>query len=124
MNRKLCVATAAIILLAASGGLEAAPQEPTPPIAGGYTEVSTSERDVLSAANFAVRRERRRRGGRLSLISVERAETQVVAGVNYKLCLKVRKRGRTQDVVAVVYRDLRRTYSLTSWEVRGCGVRD
>ena len=122
MKRTLCVAMAASILLAVGGGHEAFPQEPPP--AGAYTEASTADREVVSAANFAVSRLRRKRGGRVSLVSIERAETQVVAGVNYRLCLRVRRRGRAQEVVAVVYRDLRQRYSLTSWKVERCGRGD
>ena len=120
MNGKLCVAMVASILLATGAGFKAFPQEPAAPIAGGYTETSAADPDVVAAANFAVGRQRRRRGGRVSLVSIERAETQVVAGVNYRLCLRIRRRGRTQEVVTVVYRDLRRRYSLTSWETRRC----
>lgn len=121
MNRKLCAAVAASILLAAAGSFKAFPQETPAPIAGGYVEASTSDREVVSAANFAVGRKRRKQGGRLTLVSIERAETQVVAGVNYRLCLRVRRRGRTQEVATVVYRDLRRRYSLTSWGRGRCG---
>lgn len=124
MNRRLCAVVAASILLAAAGSFKAFPQETPAPIAGGYTEASTSEREVVSAANFAVRSQRRKQGGRLTLVSIERAETQVVAGVNYRLCLRVRRRGRPQEVVAVVYRDLQRRYSLTSWGAERCGGGD
>lgn len=123
MGRKLYAVMATLILLIASGGFETFPQEPTPRVVGGYTEASVTDREVVSAANFAVGRERGR-GGRVSLVSVERAETQLVAGVNYRLCLRVRRRGRIQRVVAVVYQDLQRRYSLTNWEVRSCRAGD
>lgn len=121
MNRKLCAAIAASLLLATGAGFKAFPQEPRPPIPGGYIEASTTDPEVVSAANFAVGRQRRKRGARASLVSIERAETQVVAGVNYRLCLRVRSGGRTQEVVTVVYRNLRQRYSLTSWRARRCG---
>lgn len=93
-------------------------------VAGGYREASTTDPGVLAAARFAVRDEGRRRGARLTLVSVERAETQVVAGTNYRLRLRVsvpgrgpRAADRVQSVEAVVYENLRRRHSLTSWEV-------
>ena len=86
-------------------------------LAGGYQEASTRDRRVLAAARFAVREEGRRRGARLALVAVERAETQVVAGTNYKLWLSVRRpNGRLRSVNAEVYENLRRGFSLTSWE--------
>jgi len=85
------------------------------PIVGNYREASASDPAVLAAARFAVRAEGRRRGARLTLVSVERAETQVVAGTNYRLRLKVRAAGRVESAQAVVYENLRRVYSLTSW---------
>ena len=87
------------------------------PIAGGYREASTNDAQVLAAARFAVREGGRRRGARFALVAVERAETQVVAGTNYRLRLSVRRpNGRVQGVDAVVYENLRRRFSLTSWE--------
>lgn len=87
------------------------------PIAGGYSAASTSDPGVLTAARFAVRAEGRRRGARVTLLSVERAETQVVAGTNYRLRLRANVAGRVRSVDAVVYENLRGRHSLTSWEV-------
>jgi Aspartic acid proteinase inhibitor/Sporulation and spore germination len=91
----------------------------TPPLAGGYGDARVSERGVLEAARFAVREEGRREGRRVSLVAVRRAETQVVAGLNYRLRLSVRAGGRTRDATAVVYRNLKGVYSLTSWDAGG-----
>lgn len=87
-----------------------------PPIVGGYAETSNTDREVVAAARYAIRAESRKQGVRLSLISIERAEVQVVAGLNYRLRLKVKVNGRTEVATAVVYKNLRRKYSLTSWE--------
>lgn len=111
-----------LLLLSAlvlSGGVAAARPAQEPPIAGGYRERSVTERGVASAARFAVREEARREGTPISLLSVRRAETQVVAGLNYRLLLSVRVRGEVRDVSAVVYQDLKQSYSLTSWEPSG-----
>jgi len=90
-----------------------------PPMVGNYREASKTDREVVSAARFAIKSEKRKQGGRLSLVSIERAEQQVVAGLNYRLCLKVKMKGKTEDVTAVVYKNLKQKYALTSWDV-GC----
>jgi hypothetical protein len=95
-------------------------QAQEPPIAGGYREASRAEPDVVSAAKFAIKQEKRKKGARLSLISIERAETQVVAGINYKLCLRVKIKDKIRNVTTVVYRNLQQRYSLASWEEDGC----
>ena len=91
-------------------------------IAGGYREASKTDLEVLSAARFAIKQERRKLGRHLSLISIERAEVQVVAGLNYRLCLKVKINGKTREATAVVYKNLKQKYSLSSWDAGGCKV--
>jgi len=91
-------------------------------IAGGYGEVSKTDPEVLSVASFAIKQERRKLGRHLSLISIERAEVQVVAGLNYRLCLKVKIKGKTREATAVVYKTLKQKYSLSSWDSGGCKV--
>lgn len=91
------------------------------PIVGGYAETAADDPDAVAAGRFAIAREGRKEHARISLISIERAEVQVVAGLNYKLWLKVKSHGKTQDVLAVVYKNLKGQYSLTGWDV-GNGV--
>ncbi|MDT4895279.1 MAG: hypothetical protein QOH25_356 [Acidobacteriota bacterium] len=89
------------------------------PIAGGYAETSRTDPEVVSAARFAVRAAGRKAGARVTLLSIEHSEVQVVAGLNYMLRLKVKVNGQSQDVTAVVYRNLKDKYSLSSWEAAG-----
>ena len=89
------------------------------PIAGGYAEISRSDPAVVSAARFAIREEGRKAGARITLLSIEHSEVQVVAGLNYMLRLKVKVNGQRQDVTAVVYKNLKQKYSLSSWEANG-----
>jgi hypothetical protein len=94
-----------------------------PPMVGGYQAANKSDPNVVSAAKFAVNKERVKHGGRVSLISIERAETQVVAGINYRLCLRVKQNGKTQNVATVVYQNLQQRYSLSSWQkVASCQI--
>ena len=76
-----------------------------PPIGGGWSAVETDDEGVQAAAAFAA--------GELGseLGSVESAERQVVAGMNYRLKLSLSD-GRTFNVV--VFRALNGTYQLTS----------
>jgi hypothetical protein len=94
---------------------------------GGYKEVAKDDAEVVAAAEFAVKAQGEKQEMTYNLVSVEHAEQQVVAGINYRLCLKVghRKEGDDEDttetVRVVVYRNLQRAYSLTSWAVESCG---
>ena len=86
-------------------------------IAGGYSETSSAEPEVIAAARFAVRARARRTGSGVTLLSIERAEVQVVAGLNYRLNLRVKVNHQAENVTTVVYKNLRQKYSLSSWKV-------
>lgn len=88
-----------------------------PPVVGGYKKASVSDADVASAAAFAVEAAQPKKGAKYSLLAVENAEKQVVAGMNYKLCLNVKEGDKTENFTAVVFRDLKQKFSLTSWEM-------
>jgi Aspartic acid proteinase inhibitor len=94
--------------------------------AGGYKEVANDDAEVGAAAEFAVKAEGEKQQTTYKLVSVVHAEQQVVAGINYRLCLKVshQKEGEeetTESVRVVVYRNLQKQYSLTSWAQENCG---
>jgi hypothetical protein len=97
------------------------------PILGGYKEVSTDDAEVQEAAEFAVKAQGEKQETTIKLVSVEHAESQVVAGRNFKLCLKVEVEDKenntdaTQEVQVVVYRNLQKVHSLTSWQEAECG---
>ncbi len=78
-------------------------------IPGGFSKSSASDEEVLSAAKFAVSKH----DAKLTLQSIEEAEAQVVAGMNYKLKLTTSD-GRKAAVV--VWRKLDGGHELTSWE--------
>jgi hypothetical protein len=97
-----------------------------PPIVGGYKAVATNAPDVVSAAEFAVGAQGRKVKSTIKLVSVEGAERQTVAGLNYRLCLKVEIEDEVNNVVVsenvkvVVFRSLKKAYSLTSWVEEDC----
>jgi hypothetical protein len=94
---------------------------------GGYREIDKADEGAATAAEFAVKAQSEKKEMTYKLVSVEHAETQTVAGINYRLCLKVGYHKQDDDVDAtefvrvVVYRSLQNQYSLTSWTEENCG---
>jgi hypothetical protein len=101
---------------------------------GGFAVVSTTEREVKSAAAFAVKAKqaalRKEAVGlddpkakpqpipRLALVRIVAAEHQVVAGMNYRLQLRVTLDGEEKTADALVWWQAWRKpepYQLTSW---------
>jgi len=91
-------------------------------VLGGYKPAKTDDARVVAAAEFAVsdRAEKNAEQEGLTLDLVDKAETQVVAGTNYRLCLTVKLEDETQQIEAVVYQNLKQAYSLTSWTIKDC----
>ena len=87
---------------------------------GGYSSAETSDAGVKSAAQFAVGEQSTKTGRSLELIRIVRAERQVVAGLNYRICLEVTEAGARQQVLAIVYRNPAQQLSLTSWQPGAC----
>jgi hypothetical protein len=101
---------------------------------GGFAVVSTTEREVKSAAAFAVKAQqtalRKESVGlddpkakpqpipRLALVRIVAAEHQVVAGMNYRLQLRVTLDGEEKTADALVWWQAWRkpeSYILTTW---------
>jgi len=92
------------------------------PRPGGYTVAPVDSKDVRKAVRFAVeaRMKSATNSTSLRLAKVESAETQVVAGTNYRLVLSVREgKDKTERrAEAVVWWQPWRSpdpYQLTSW---------
>lgn len=93
--------------------------------AGGYVPARVNDANVVAAANFAARERARKTGTTVRLLEINSAKQQVVAGMNYEMCLEVGvKSGQSQEsvyfVTAVVYQDLKKSFSLTSWSKSNC----
>ncbi|HEY0349977.1 MAG TPA: cystatin domain-containing protein [Pyrinomonadaceae bacterium] len=94
---------------------------------GGYREIDKADEGAAAAAEFAVKAESEKKEMTYKLVSIEHAEAQTVAGINYRLCLKVGYHKAdddaetTESVRVVVYRNLQNQYSLTSWTEENCG---
>ncbi len=87
-------------------------------LVGGFGPVATTDEQALAAAKFAVTAH----DAKLVFHSLEKAESQVVAGLNYRLTLKVTERGAARRADAVVWRKLDGKSELTSWKWLSEGV--
>jgi hypothetical protein len=98
------------------------------PLAGGYAKAATTDAEVVAAVKFAVKAQAKKQRAKISLVSINQAEQQVVAGRNYRLCLKVEttekgKKTKTSKIVqAIVFQNLKQKLSLTSWTETDCGA--
>lgn len=105
----------ALILLCACSS----PNEPlgNGQIVGNYRNAVDDDRARVNAtANFAVTTEAARCGRDLSLVRIVSAQTQIVAGINYRMILNVRDGGKRRDALVVVWRKLNGECRLTSWD--------
>ena len=97
---------------------------------GGYKDIAADDAGARAAAEFAVGTEAAKTSRAIELVSVHKAERQVVAGSNYRLCLKITSQGEdgeadvTHFVQVVVYQNLKREYSLSSWTKSDCDEDD
>lgn len=97
---------------------------------GGYKEIEKTDAGAKATANFAVKERTAKTKRSVTLTSIAHAERQVVAGSNYRLCLKVTSAGEegeadiVQYVQVVVYVDLKGNSKLTSWTDSDCGDDD
>ena len=89
------------------------------PIMGGFSRVSVNDKDVIATAEFAVRTQQQlMKPSKISLVKIERARQQLVAGMNYFVDLKVNVDGDTKRARAVVWHKLDGEHELTSWTWR------
>jgi len=89
-------------------------EENVMPSVGGYSTAAVSDKDIIAIAEFAVFEESKK-GNALTLVSIDAAEKQVVAGMNYRVSLTVEDSGSSKQAEAVVYRNLESNLLLTSW---------
>lgn len=124
INLKIFALIAALFVFAGSASVSFAQDDDE---AGGYVNASSSDKNVRDAAAFAVKERAKKQTSIIELISIESARMQVVAGVNFELCMQISVREKNAEaaaekyVKAVVYRDLKNAYSLTSWTEEDCG---
>jgi len=87
---------------------------------GGWKTAEPDNAEVVAAAEFAVSEQGQKTETPITLVSIEKAERQSVAGSNFRMCLKVEVDDETQDVKVVVHRSLQQQHELKSWEEGSC----
>jgi hypothetical protein len=122
--RKESIQTCIAFLLpfAAAVPITAPAQQPKP---GGYVTGAVANKEVVAAAAFAVNAQQKAMQEKknvdsptLELVTILQAEQQVVAGINYRLKLKVKLNGKEKPAEAIVWWQAWRKpdpYQLTSW---------
>lgn len=120
------VVGALVFLAAATILFEAAGQSsPRPPAvrANAYQAVPFEDRDVKTALTFALADQARknRSAGAIALRRLISAERQQSKGDNFRLCLSLDRRGRTDTARAVVHRNQKHEWSVALWAWGACG---
>jgi hypothetical protein len=92
---------------------------------GGYAKASVKNKEVVSAAAFAIKAQQSAMQEKkdmqpptLELVRISQAEQQVVAGMNYRLKLKVKWNGQEKTAEAIVWWQAWKKpdpYQLTAW---------
>jgi Cystatin domain len=117
MNFVLSAALSVMVWL----GAPVIAQSAGPNIVGGFGMAETSSPVVIDAVKFAVSEKNAQpEARRVKLISIKSAQQQVVAGMNYKVCIMVRQKTKAYTVSTTVYRDLSGAMILTEWVRARC----
>lgn len=116
-NLKLAVALAALTVIIGAASAASAQIK-----TGGYKQIDKTDAGAVAAAGFAINAQSEKTNMQFELHELVKAERQVVAGTNYRLCMQVSADGdESFFVLAVVYLDLKKNYKLTSWADSDCG---
>lgn len=89
--------------------------------AGGFKEADTADKAVISAADFAVET-KAKDDASLKLVSILSVEQQVVAGMNYRVCMAIETKDGAGQAQATVYVNLKNVYSLSEWKLEKCAA--
>ena len=90
-------------------------------MAGGYSPADPKQPEIIKAAQFAVQSKNALPESKpVALVKIRKAEQQVVAGMNYRMCLSVKDRRHAFRTLVVVYNDLSGKMILTEWTPGGC----
>ena len=71
----------------------------TDQITGGYGDADVADAEVVKAAKFAVKKRSTTQKAAITLVSIKKAQMQVVAGLNYELCLQINVKKSGKKVV-------------------------
>ena len=111
------------IMFEAAGQSSPRPRpRPLPVHTNAYREIEIDSRDARTALNFALADQRRknRSSGAVTLLKVLTAEHQMHNGDNFRLCLALDRRGRSDTARAVVHRSAKLKWSVSLWAWGAC----
>lgn len=113
------VATATVLFESAG---QSSPRT-APGRANAYHPVAIDDRAVKTALGFALadQQKKNRSEGALTLLKVLSAERQESKGENFRLCLSLDRRGRTDTARTVVHRSEKAQWSMALWAWGACG---
>jgi hypothetical protein len=95
---------------------------PAPVRPNSYRPVAVDDREVKTAVHFALadQQKKNRSGNAVTLLNVLTAERQASKGDNFRLCLSLDRRGRTDTARAIVHRNQKRQWSVALWAWGAC----
>jgi hypothetical protein len=96
---------------------------PVPIRPNAYRPIGIDHRDVRTALSFALadQKKKNRSASAVTLLKVLAAEHQASNGDNFRLCLSLDRRGRSDTARAVVHRSQKRRWSVALWAWGACG---
>jgi hypothetical protein len=115
------IAAAGILFEAAGQPLPRARARANAAVATAYQPVPIDNADVKTALQVALNDQKSKNRRAVKLLSVLAAERQVSAGENYRLCLSLDRRGRTDTARIVVQHSAKDKWSVTLWAWGACG---
>ena len=87
-----------------------------PSLTGAFSPADPFAADVQEAARFAVQAQAVNTHSRLIYKDVLTAQTQVVAGRNFRMTVAVTEDGQPRQAQVKVWRQLNDSYTLTHWD--------
>lgn len=116
MQKKLRLFVTGLVTVASLSLIGAMAMQPqSRPLAGGWGTLSVKDERVTDAARFAIAKQSAVSKTQLKLLSVLEASSQIVAGTNYAMTLKVLHDGANQKIHAIVWAKLDGSYELIQW---------
>ena len=82
---------------------------------GGWASAPINDEKIKVIAQYATSTHAKAAGEELTLLTIQEARQQVVAGLNYKFALIVIRNKKQASATAVVWAKLDGTYELTEW---------
>ena len=86
---------------------------------GGWSNLSNDDPEAKKAAEKSVSLQAEKTNESIEFLSLENAQRQVVAGMNYELKLKVSRNGQETMAMAIIWAKLDGSYQLTEWWWKG-----